>query len=291
MVLVDKPCGPTSRGVVDEVQRRLGVSKAGHAGTLDPAASGLLVVLLEEGTKLSSWATGCDKRYEATVQFGVATDTLDREGTVTEEVSVPPGALTAARIEAALPPLVGEVQQVPPVYAALKRDGRSLMSRARAGEEVTVEARPVVCHALELFDVDVEQARCRLRVHCGKGYYVRSLARVLGEALGLPAHLSALRRTQVGSWTVAEATALDAVTPAHVVPLARSLPDVGVEVLDAEAATAVSHGRTVPARSGGRRAILVDAQDVALAMAERTDDDRWRVVRGFRVPPSAGTTL
>lgn len=288
VLLVDKPSGPTSRAVVDDVQRRLGVGKAGHAGTLDPAASGLLVVLLEEGTKLSVWATGCDKRYVATIQFGVATDTLDREGAVTEEVVVPAGWLTWERVEAALPALVGDVQQVPPIYAAIKRDGRSLMSRARAGEPVEVEARAVTCHALDLLDLDAGAGRCRLRVHCGKGYYVRSLARDLGAELGLPAHLAALRRTQVGAWRVEEAVEVTAVSAERVVPLGRALPGVAIEVLDAAGAEAVGYGRQVPATVDGARAILVDMAGAALAMAERTHEGRWRVARGFYRPRAGG---
>ena len=218
-MLVDKPAGATSRYVVEGVRRSLGAARAGHAGTLDPAATGLLVVLLEEATKLSAWAMGFDKAYQAEVHFGVSTDTLDRDGQVVERVDVPAGTLTEARIEAALAGLVGAAEQVPPIYAAIKREGRSLMSRARAGEDVVAEPRAVVCHGLELLGWDPPVAR--LHVRCGKGYYVRSLARDLGAALGLPAHLSALRRTAVGAWRIEDAVPPEAVAPSHLLAIHR----------------------------------------------------------------------
>ena len=283
-MLVDKPAGATSRYVVEGVRRSLGAARAGHAGTLDPAATGLLVVLLEEATKLSAWAMGFDKAYQAEVHFGVSTDTLDRDGQVVERVDVPAGTLTEARIEAALAGLVGAAEQVPPIYAAIKREGRSLMSRARAGEDVVAEPRAVVCHGLELLGWDPPVAR--LHVRCGKGYYVRSLARDLGAALGLPAHLSALRRTAVGAWRIEDAVPPEAVAPSHLLAIPGAIPGLAVEVFAEAEAEALRQGRQVAAAVAGARGIAVDAEGGPIAMVERAPGDRWRVVRGFRCGPA-----
>ncbi|MGM0575867.1 MAG: tRNA pseudouridine(55) synthase TruB [Myxococcota bacterium] len=282
IVCIDKPAGPTSFRVMRDVQRRLDAGRAGHGGTLDPMATGVLVVLLGEATKLSAWAMGWDKVYRAEVRFGVATDTLDAAGRVVEEAEVSPGWLCRDSVEAALAGFVGDVHQVPPVYSALKREGRTLMSRARAGETIDVEPRPVICHGLEILEVGERTAE--VRVHCGKGYYVRSFARDLGEALGLPAHLSALRRERVGPWRVEDAVSPEEITASAVVPIDRALPDVPVVCLGEEEAAAVRNGRQIPATIEAERVLLVDAARTPLAMAVRDDGGRFKVARGLRVP-------
>lgn len=285
IVLIDKPAGPTSFTVMRTVERKLDAARAGHAGTLDPAATGLLVVLLGEATKLSRWVMGRDKTYLATVRFGLGTDTLDAAGEPTEQAEVPPGAVTRERIEAALPSFLGEIQQTPPVYSALKRGGRSLMSRARAGEEVVVEPRPVRCESIEL--LSAEDDRAQLRLHTGSGFYVRSFARDLGLALGLPAHLEALRREAVGAWALSSAVVPDAVEVAHVLPLVEAVPDLPVAVLTEQEAEAISVGKRVAARLEVDHALLVDPQGRARAMGERDGAGQWRVVRGFVLAPAA----
>ena len=280
LLLIDKPAGVTSFRVMHEVQRRLSCKRGGHAGTLDPAATGLLVVLLGECTKLSDWVMAEDKVYEAEVLFGRSTDTLDRDGVTTEEVAIPPGGLTEASVRAACHSLVGAVEQVPPVFSAIKRDGRTLMSRARAGEEVTPEPRNVVCHGLDVLDVTSDRAR--MRVHCGKGYYVRSMARDLGQALGLPAHLSALRRLAVGDWSVEGAVLPDSANPEDVIPIPHAIPGLPAVSLTAEHLVAVQHGRQVPTSEDATRAILTDPDGVAVAMAVQDVPGFWRVQRGFR---------
>ncbi len=284
IVCIDKPAGPTSFTVLRRVARRLDVSRAGHAGTLDPAATGLLVVLLGEATKLSQWVMGRDKTYLATVRFGSSTDTLDAEGAITAEAEIPPGAVTAARIAAVIPRFLGEIAQVPPVYSALKRGGRSLMSRARAGEAVEVDPRPVRCDRIEV--VDVEGSTAVLRLATGAGFYVRSFARDLGLALGLPAHLAALRRERVGPWTLASAADPDQVTVADVAPLAQAVPDLPCVSLTEEDTAAVAVGKRVLAAGDLGRALLIDPQGRARAMAVRDEEGRWKVARGFVV---AGT--
>lgn len=281
-LVLDKPSGPTSFKAMRVAQRALGEKTAGHAGTLDPMASGVLVVLLGEGTKLSAQVMDHTKAYEADVRFGVGTDTLDAEGTVVAEAPVP--ADLAAKIAAVLPRFVGDVMQVPPRYSALKVEGRSNMSRARAGEEFEVAPRPAQCFELKVLSVGADTVR--LSIDCGKGYYVRSLARDLGDAVGTPAHLTALRRTRVGRFTLAQAVAPEVVGSEHVIAIAHmtDLPHVVVAGPDLEALRA---GRTIPIPDGYEAplglAITISQEPVALVVPR---DRRLKVQRGFAHAPN-----
>jgi tRNA pseudouridine55 synthase len=222
VLVVDKPAGPTSFAVVERVRRAAGASKAGHAGTLDPAATGVLAVCLDDAVKVQHWITEGDKAYQADVVLGAATDTEDAEGRVVERGD--PSRLTAAAVAAALPAFVGTLAQVPPMYSAVRVRGRRLHEAARAGEEVERAPRRVVVHALDLLAFEPGApdglARARLAVRCGKGTYVRSLASALGRALGVPAHLGALRRTASGPFSLDRATPLE-----DVERLGREAPD------------------------------------------------------------------
>lgn len=205
ILLLDKPMGLSSNSALGVAKRVLGIRKAGHAGTLDPMASGLLVLCFGEATKVAGFLLDSDKAYLAEVRLGAVTDTDDAEGEIIQRRSVPD--LDETGIERALAPLRGPIQQVPPMYSALKQGGERLYSKARRGESVERPARSVTIHELELLGWDGE--RLRLGVHCSKGTYVRSLARDLGEALGCGAHLSALRRIRSAPFEVADAVDLD----------------------------------------------------------------------------------
>jgi len=221
ILVVDKPAGPTSFAVVERVRRAVGARKAGHTGTLDPMATGVLAVCLDEAVKLQHWITETDKGYDALVVFGFATDTEDAEGRETERGD--PSGLTAEGVAAALGGFVGEIDQIPPMYSAVRVGGRRLHVAARAGEEVERAPRRVVVHALDLagFEPAVDGlARARIAVRCGKGTYVRTLATSLGKALGVPAHLGGLRRTASGPFTITQALTLD-----QVESLARGAPE------------------------------------------------------------------
>ena len=210
-LVVDKPRGPTSAEVVRRVRRALGASTAGHAGTLDPTATGVLAICVDDAVKLQQWLVGGDKAYEATVAFGAATTTEDAEGEVIARGD--PSGATADAIRAALPRFMGELEQVPPMYSAVRVAGRRLHEAARAGEEVERAPRRVVIHALSLLSHEPAGpdglARARLAVRCGKGTYVRTLASDLGRALGVPAHLATLRRTEASGFGLARAIGLD----------------------------------------------------------------------------------
>jgi tRNA pseudouridine55 synthase len=262
LVVVDKPGGMTSHDVVARVRRLAGTRKVGHAGTLDPMATGVLLLGVEKATRLLGHLALAEKQYDATVRLGVGTTTDDAEGEPTG--GAPAGALTEADLRAALRRFTGALQQVPSTVSAVKVDGKRAHARARAGEQLQLRARPVTVHELALLavrdrgdvlDVDV-------RVRCSSGTYVRALARDVGEVLGVGGHLTALRRTAVGagdrSVTLTDASPLAELEGAAEVPLlglaeaARRFFAV-VEV-DDPAARAVGYGRplelTAPAPVG-----------------------------------------
>jgi tRNA pseudouridine55 synthase len=213
VLVVDKPAGPTSFAVCKKVRwalarqwgRPMRGVKVGHGGTLDPMASGVLPICVGEATKLAPFLLDADKEYETTVRFGVETDTLDAEGTVVE--TAPVTGLTAAAVEAALGAFRGPISQVPPMYSALKRDGRPLHEYARAGETVERAPRQVTVHELTMLGFEPPDV-LRLRIRCSKGTYVRSLAADLGRALGPGAHLTALRRLASGPFRLEGALGL-----------------------------------------------------------------------------------
>jgi tRNA pseudouridine55 synthase len=291
VLVVDKPAGPTSFDVVRRVRRLLGAEKAGHTGTLDPAATGVLAVCADDAVKLQRWLAEGDKAYEATVAFGAATDTEDAEGEVVARGD--PSPLGAAALRAALARFVGEIEQVPPMYSAVRVGGRRLHEAARAGEEVPRAPRRVRVHALELAgfgEVEGGLLRARLLVRCGKGTYVRTLAADLGRAVGVPAHLCALRRTEAGPFRLAqaiplgEAEALGRSDPqalrARLVPLAEALSGFPGAPLSREESRDLAHGRAVARPEVGDglvRALGPDGRLVAVCEA------REGVLRPLRV--------
>jgi len=204
LLLLDKPVGPSSSAVLQAVKRLLDAAKAGHAGTLDPRASGLLPLLFGEATKFAQFGLDAPKEYLADVRLGVATDTGDAEGAVVSRAAV---SVDDAGLRAALARFRGEIEQVPPMHSALKHEGRPLYKLAREGQSVVREARRVVIHELELLGRDA--GLLRLRIRCSKGTYVRQLAVDLGLALGTVAHLEALRRTAVGALSLKQAITLE----------------------------------------------------------------------------------
>lgn len=248
VLVVDKPKGPTSSDVVQIVRRALKLKKAGHTGTLDPMATGVLAICLGDATRIAQVLTDGDKAYDATVKLGVTTDTLDAEGAVLVTRPVP--ALTRDSLEAALAKFRGPQQQTPPMYSAVKKDGKRLYELARAGEEVEREARAVTVFSLTLNDFSSDELK--LSVACSKGFFVRTLAAELGEALGCGAHLTALRRTKSGPFTLARALPLqdlvdkgEAAVAGKLATLEESLaflPEVKTNAAEAER---VRHGGVV----------------------------------------------
>lgn len=252
LVIVDKPAGLTSHDVVARLRRILRTRKIGHAGTLDPMATGVLVCGVERGTKLLGHLALDTKAYTATIRLGAATTTDDAEGELLSTTDA--GGVTEAAVRDGMAALTGAIQQVPSTVSAIKVAGRRAYARVRAGEEVSLPARPVTVSAFDLLglrrpdrpagalDVDVA-------VECSSGTYVRALARDLGAALGVGGHLTALRRTRVGPFGLAQARTLEqleaspALSPDLAAAVSLAFPRRDV---DAEQATAVSYGRPLP---------------------------------------------
>ncbi len=210
VILVDKPIGITSFATVERVRRALNADRAGHTGTLDPMATGLLPVCLGATTRLARFISEADKAYRATMRLGIRTDSLDADGTVVARApDAQVAAIDAAAVERALDPFRGLITQVPPAFSAIKVDGERLYEKARRGEDVEVPPREVTIHRLEL--VACAPPDFTFEVDCQKGTYVRTLAGDIGDALGVGAHLVALRRTAIGALSVTDAVALDAI--------------------------------------------------------------------------------
>ncbi len=206
VLLVDKPARLTSHDVVDRIRRHFGFNKVGHCGTLDPAATGLLVIVLERATKLQDRLMADDKMYEGTMLLGVSTDSQDADGAVIAEKPVPP--LDATAIEEAFARFRGDLQQVPPMVSAIKHQGQPLYKLARKGK--TVEREPRLIHIYDLRVLQLELPRIQFRVACTKGTYVRTLCSDIGDVLGCGAHLCGLRRARSGHFDVKDAHTLDA---------------------------------------------------------------------------------
>ena len=204
-VLIDKPAGPTSHDVVDAIRRRFQIKKVGHCGTLDPNATGLLIIVLGRGTKLSERLMGDDKVYEGAIKFGETTDSYDVDGEITASLPVPPMTLDQLNEEAAK--FVGDLMQVPPMVSAIKIKGVPLYKMARKGIEI--EREPRLVHIYNFRFTNYESPIGKFKIACTKGTYVRSIAHDLGQKLGCGAHLATLRRSVSGKFDVADATKLD----------------------------------------------------------------------------------
>jgi tRNA pseudouridine55 synthase len=206
-ILIDKPAGPTSHDVVDAIRRRFQIKKVGHCGTLDPNATGLLIIVLGRGTKLSEKLMGDDKVYEGTIKFGESTDSYDVDGKLIASLPVPP--MTLDELNEAAAQYIGDLMQIPPMVSAVKKGGVPLYKLARKGIEV--EREPRLIHVYNFRFTEYAEPFGKCRVACTKGTYIRSLAHDLGQKLGCGAHLTALRRCASGKFDVAEALSMEAI--------------------------------------------------------------------------------
>ncbi len=275
VLVVDKPTGLTSHDVVARVRRALGV-KAGHTGTLDPAATGVLAILIGKATRLMRFYQGDDKVYLAELKLGVTTDSHDAQGEVTSIRPVPRLEPSGAIRE--LAGFLGPQDQLPPMYSAVKIQGQPLYKAARRGETVERKPRRIEIFSLEL--VDLAPDSWKIRVHCSSGTYVRSLAHDLGERLGCGAHLSALRRLRSGPFDLSQAVALADVAdkgPASILPMERLLPDFPALQLDHAQAAKARHGNPVPITLPGD-VFRLFSEGRLVALAERRGDNAAPVV-------------
>jgi tRNA pseudouridine55 synthase len=271
VLVVDKPIGMTSHDVVQVIRKGTGIRRAGHTGTLDPRASGVLVILIGPAVRLSEYVSASDKRYQATLRLGSSTDTYDSEGEMTN--SSPADYVTEEMFEEALSRFVGEIDQVPPPYSAVKVKGKKAYEMARQGEEVELEPRKIQVYSLDLLEWAPPEAV--IDVYCSSGTYVRSLANDLGQVLGCGAHLVGLRRTKSGQFSLRDAVSLRRLQEAFdagnwyqfLIPAADALSDWPTVELDADQVEKVRHGHRVPApedSSGLARGISTQGDLVAL---------------------------
>lgn len=253
VVLLDKPAGMSSQGAVTAVKRAFNADKAGHTGTLDPMATGLLPICLGEATKYSQDLLEADKTYVAQVKFGSRTDTGDAEGQIIEELPLPTFASDAemkAALNALLPKFTGAISQVPPMYSALKRDGKPLYEYARAGVELERAPRDIVIHSIRWTNVNWPEAT--LEVSCSKGTYIRVLAEDIGNALGCGAHLVGLRRTEVGHLTLEQSFTIESIQSAlqntadYILPVDALLQTLPHLTVDEQQAKRLEMGQRVP---------------------------------------------
>jgi tRNA pseudouridine55 synthase len=228
LILIDKPEGPTSHDVVDAIRRRFQIPKVGHGGSLDPQATGLLIIMIGKGTKVSGLFLGSDKEYEGTFRFGLTTDSYDLDGQVTSTADS--SGVTRERLEAELVKFQGDMMQVPPMVSAIKKGGVPLYKLARQGE--TIEREPRFIHLYECSLKSFVPPDADIRIRCTKGTYVRSICHDLGQALGCGAALARLRRTGSGRFRVEAALPLDTILDlsradfaARILPLSQALPN------------------------------------------------------------------
>lgn len=268
VLLLDKPLGMTSNDALQKARRLFSAAKGGHTGTLDPLATGLLPLCFGEATKFSADLLDADKTYEAVLKLGVTTDSGDAEGKVVASAAV---NVTESDIFRVLPMFTGDLQQIPPMHSALKRDGRPLYELARQGIEVEREARAVTIHRLECLAFAGDSLS--LRVACSKGTYIRVLAADIGRELGCGAHLTALRRTVVGDLdlanavTLAELEALDeAGRLAHLQPVDALVHTLPIVMVEGEAESRFRHGNPVdlPAGLSGKIRVYAGAQLIGI---------------------------
>jgi tRNA pseudouridine55 synthase len=291
ILLVDKPEGITSHGVVARVRRAYGTRKVGHAGTLDPMATGLLVLGLGASTRLLTYFVGLGKTYTATIRLGQATSTDDREG---EPLGEPVSALhvSDADIAAAMATLTGAIEQVPSSVSAIKVDGKRSYARVRAGEDVVLPARPVTVSEFALLtrtepaDATAGAVDLEVRVACSSGTYVRALGRDLGARLGVGGHLTALRRTAVGPFSVADAAELDALDGALLPPAPVAEALFPVLRLDERASVDLGHGKRLAVELPDAAPVAAVSASGELVALVEVRGGVARVLTAF--PPSGG---
>ena len=287
VLVVDKPIGLTSHDVVQIIRRGTGIRRAGHTGTLDPRASGVLVILIGPAVRLSEFVSASDKRYQATIRLGSTTDTYDGDGQITSTAEV--GDISEEAFDEVLQTFVGEMEQVPPPYSAVKVKGRKAYEMARKGEELELEPRIVHVYSLEILEWAPPESV--VDVYCSSGTYVRSLANDLGKSLGTGAHLVGLRRTKSGRFTLRDAVQLRRLQESFdagdwyrfLIPAAEALSDWPMVELDADAVDLVRHGHRIPAAEtdkGWARGVSQQGDLVALLEADE-ENREWQPRKVF----------
>jgi tRNA pseudouridine55 synthase len=289
VLVIDKPVGMTSHDVVQAIRIGTGIRRAGHTGTLDPRASGVLVILVGPAVRLSEYVSASDKRYQAIIRLGASTDTFDADGRFTRQPTVSPVSIGEQQFEDALKKFVGEIEQTPPPYSAVKVRGRRAYDMARGGEDVELAPRKITVHHLEVLEWAPPEAV--VDVHCSSGTYVRSLANDLGNALGCGGYLVGLRRTKSGRFSLRDATPLRKLQEAFragnwyqfLIPAAEALADWSAVELDPDLVESVKHGHRIPAGAGAKgmvRGVSMAGELVALLELDESNQE-WQPKKVF----------
>lgn len=282
---IHKPAGMTSHDVVAKIRRLVkvqGVTKVGHAGTLDPLATGVLVICVGSATRLSDDVMHGIKQYQATVRLGINTDTYDAEGSITQQRDTT--HLTPSQIQATLSQFIGDIDQIPPMYSAIKQGGKKLYDLARAGQTVERQPRRITIYALEILEYALPEVT--LTVTCSAGTYIRSLAYDLGEVLGVGGHLTALSRTQSGIFKLEDAVLLAALTPENwqsfLITPRVAFADRASLQLTPEQIIAIQQGRAIPAEDDTlSEPIMAYAPEGQLVAILRRKNNHWQPEKVF----------
>jgi tRNA pseudouridine55 synthase len=287
VLVIDKPIGLTSHDVVQIIRRGTGIRRAGHTGTLDPRASGVLVVLVGPAVRLSEYVSAADKRYQATIRLGSSTDTYDSEGEITD--TAPLNGISEDSFLEVLNSFVGEIEQIPPPYSAVKIKGRKAYEMARKGEEVELEPRRIQVYSLDVLEWAPPEVV--IDVYCSSGTYVRSLANDLGKSLGTGAHLIGLRRTKSGRFSLRDAVPLRRLKEAfdagdwyrYLIPAADALGDWPMIELNADQVELVRHGHRIDADPDAKGWVRgISQQGDLVALLEFDDEtNEWQPRKVF----------
>ncbi len=286
IVNVNKPLGITSHDVVYKLRRILNIKKIGHTGTLDPDASGVLPMCVGRGTKLAEYLTAADKQYYARLQLGAFTDTQDASGEVIESFEV---SVSEEQIRDAVNGFVGEISQIPPMYSAIKIDGKKLYKLAREGKTVERKARQVVIHNIEIKNIDLAANTVDMLVDCSKGTYIRTLCNDIGAALGCGGHMSALERTRSGRFDIRDAYTLEKLEEmasaedfSFLTPVSEALPEYSKIVLGGRNAWRIRNGIKIKVEglNDGEIYRVFDEKDEFLALA-KSNGENFEIIKSF----------
>lgn len=277
IILIDKAIGPTSRQIVNTVSRILQTKKVGHIGTLDPFASGLLILTVNHGTKIGSYLEALDKTYVAKLKLGAKTDTADLTGKIIETSNIP-SSLSKQKIISVLSSFLGKSQQIPPMYSALKRDGKPLYEYAREGKTLERAPRDIIIHDIELLSFADDIIEFRTRV--SKGTYIRTLGEDIAKALGTVGHLVSLRRTAIGVFDVSNAYTSDEASFSHLISIKNSLMHLQHVAVEDNLIKDIKNGKPIALDKNDELVLLIN-NDKALAIYERREDGLYYSRRGL----------
>lgn len=276
ILLIDKEKDWTSRDVINVLNHRFHTKKIGHIGTLDPFATGLLVVTIGRATKIGSYLEAMEKTYEATITFGEDTDTLDCCGRVVEKKEVPP--FSEKQLQSVLRSFVGNIRQQVPLYAAVKVQGKELYKYARAKQKVALPIREVTIHSLQLLSYD--SLSMTIKVTCSKGTYIRQLGQDIAHALSTCGHLTALRRLQIGRFQVENAHLIQEVTASSLLPLEEGLSHLDAVIVNEKVTQDIQNGKRIVLAHHASLLVAYDGQKRAIAILEK-QGDFYQVKRGL----------